>query len=111
MTAPPKAKDIENVRTLLTFMDAIMPTANAGGFAYAGKEIFDSASDLLDRYTEDGFALIRDDQVDDFELAITHLTYAAEFLEVVRDAVSADLVRRRIVAATDNARRDIANYG
>ncbi|MEI6439221.1 MAG: hypothetical protein WCO83_03345 [Alphaproteobacteria bacterium] len=111
MTTPPKAKDIENVRTLLAFMDAILPIASAAGFATARKEVAESASDHLDRYAEDGFALIRENEVEDFELAITHLTYAAEFLEIVRDSVSADLVRRRIVAATDNARRDNAKYG
>jgi hypothetical protein len=111
MTVPAKAEDINNARTLLTFMEAIRASANLGGFAAARTKICESAAEVLDRYAEDGLALMRDHEVEDFDLAVTHLTYAAEFLELVRDSVSADLVRRRIVAATDNERRDHAKYG
>ncbi|OXE36498.1 MAG: hypothetical protein CGW95_07315 [Phenylobacterium zucineum] len=111
MTMPPKAEDIDNARTLLTFMDAIRPSASAGGFASARNKVAESVAEGLDRYAEDGLSLIRDHEVENLDLAATHLTYAAEFLEYARDSVSADLVRRRIIAAVENERRDVAKYG
>jgi hypothetical protein len=111
MTVPPKAEDINNARTLLTFMEATRSSANIGGFASARTKIAEAVAEVLDRYAEDGLGLMRDHEVEDFDLAVAHLTYAAEFLELAREAVSADLVRRRIVAATDNERRDHAKYG
>lgn len=111
MTVAPKAEDINTARTLLTFLEAIRPSANLGGFAAARTKIAEAAAEVLDRYAEDGLALLREHEVEDFDLAITHLNYAADFLELTRDAVSADLVRRRIAAATDNERRDVAKFG
>jgi len=85
MTVPAKAEDINNARTLLTFMEAIRASANLGGFAAARTKICESAAEVLDRYAEDGLGLMRDHEVEDFDLAVTHLTYAAEFLELVRE--------------------------
>ena len=111
MTVDPKPDDVRNARTLLTFLEAIRPSANLGGFASVRTKIAEAAAEVLDRYAEDGLALMREHEVEDFDLAITHLNYAAEFLELTRDAVSADLVRRRIAAASDNERRDVAKLG
>lgn len=111
MTVEPKAEDINSARTLLTFIEACRASANLGGFAAARTKIAEAAAEVLDRYAEDGLALLREHEVEDFDLAVVHLTYAAEFLELVRDTASADLVRRRIAAASDNERRDQAKYG
>ncbi len=111
MTKSPTGQDINNLKTLMTFIEAIRPSASLGGFASARTRILEAAAETLDRYAEDGFALIRDREVEDFDLALEHLTHAADFLSLMGNSVSADLMRRRIDAALDNHRRDLAKYG
>ena len=99
LTHEPDRDQVEKAATLLTFMNAVRPSAPAGGFASARTKALEALELRIDTYVEDVLAEIHADDGVDQDRARTFLDVAAELCGLARDEKAAQIVRRRAAAA------------
>ena len=99
LEGPPDQTAVTRAMTLLSFSDQVRSCANYAGFSAAHARLTEKLGPAIDRYVEEVINQLRSGGPDFINSARAHLRVAADFCELVRDAQSADLIRRRAVNA------------
>jgi hypothetical protein len=101
LDAPPDAKLVGRVMTLLHFAHEIRRGANHGGYSAAHAKATEKIGGMIDHYVDEVFDHIRTGDVADLKIAHAYLRAAADFNGLVRDGKAAELLRRRAATACE----------
>jgi hypothetical protein len=96
---PPDARAVTRAMTVLTLAHEVRRCANYGGFSAMHSKMTEKLSGTLDRYVQDVLDDLRNGDVADLPRAQAYLMIAADVIGLIRDDKTADLVRRRAIAA------------
>jgi hypothetical protein len=95
---PPEARAVTRAVTALAFAQEVRPFVGPGGFSAAHTRTFEKLGEALDHYVEEAVDIGRTGHGDP-ALVQAYLLAAAEMARYIRDARTADLIRRRAATA------------
>jgi hypothetical protein len=95
----PDQRLVRRALASLTFFERCRPYASQGGYGTVRSKVCEETTHGLDAYVEDILSLIHSGDVDNMDHARAFLEVAAEFMCLVQDEKSAQIVRRRAAAA------------
>ncbi len=99
LSADPDPAHVARALTLLSFLNEVRTSAQAGGFASARAKAVEILESRLDSYVEDILSGLRAGEIEDEARARAFLDIAANFCGLARDEKAAQIVRRRAAAA------------
>ena len=95
----PDPRLVRRAMASLTFFDRCRTFASQGGYGTVRAKTCEETTHGLDSYVEDILSMIHSGDVPDMDHARAFLEVAAEFMKLVQDEKSAQIVRRRAAAA------------
>jgi len=100
LTLPPDPVQVARATALLTFVQEVRTSANYGGFAATRAKLLEKLGDYIDHYVDEAIDLVKTGDAEDEGVAQAFLEVAAGFILLMRGEKDADLVRRRVAAAS-----------
>ncbi len=95
----PDPRMVRRAMASLTFFDRCRAFASQGGYGTVRSRVCEETTHSLDVYIEDILSMIHSGDVPNMDNARAFLEVAAEFMKLVQDEKSAQIVRRRAAAA------------
>lgn len=99
LTAPPEDQAVRRAAAALAFVAELRSCAAQAGYAASRSKVLEKLNGRLDQYIEDALHVARTGDGGDPQFARAYLDLAAGFIAHTRDEKTADIVRRRAVAA------------
>jgi hypothetical protein len=99
LTAEPDERLARRTTAILAFVADIRPCAAQSGYGASRIKVLEKLNSRLDQYIEDVLHVVRTGDGGDQEIARRYLDLAAGYIAYSRDEKTAEIVRRRAVAA------------